>query len=105
MEMCDDVDQGTRSEQRTSFPTISFSLSRLVFDHLLQLSQKRTLTRKDFSMRSAEIKPFGAIDLWKFLKLPRLRRPLHPELVLRIDGASISPSTAQTEMTFPLGWR
>jgi hypothetical protein len=31
-------------------------------------------------MRGAEVKPFRAIDLWKFLKLPRLRRPLHPEI-------------------------
>lgn len=32
-------------------------------------------------MCGAEVKPFGAIDLWKVLKLSRLRWPLHPETV------------------------
>ena len=68
--MCDDADQGARSEQRTAFHPTFFSLSRLVADHLLKLNQKRALTREDFSMPGAEVKPFGAIDLWKFLKFP-----------------------------------
>ena len=48
-------------------------------DHLFKLRKKRTLSRKDLSICGSEIKPFGAIDLWKFLKLPKLWRPLHPE--------------------------